>query len=447
MTITAKNPLNFKSGIRGKSVAKGVQGRDFSWALCGNVAYSMSQWALVMVLAKTGSAEHVGGYALGIAISSPLLTFANCQGRNLVASDIKGRYTFGDYLRFRLLSMGAAMAAVAFVAGWVGSSRSAIAVTCMLGLSQAFDWISETYFGLMQKHDRLYRAGQSLMIKGPLCLLLMTAAMYATRSLVWAAFALLLARGLVLVFFDARVATQLAGPPKAIWRPGTFSGIGRSALPLGVIAAIAAFNFNIPRYFIENYLSTRDLGIFSAIASLVGAGNLVMSALANSSFVAIARAVAKGDRREYRILSLRLLGTAGVLGLAGVAVSMLLGRELLVRLFHPEYAASAGVFTRLMMAGAIGYVISGQGYALTAARVLTPQIPILLSAAVSTALFCRWLVPLRGIEGAADAWLLSSMVTLTMSSLMLARVRPNASATPAIRMRRVVGQTPPYEAA
>jgi hypothetical protein len=55
--------------------------REFRWALSGNIIYSMCQWAFVFVLAKLGSPADVGAYALGLAVTSPILMFANFQGR------------------------------------------------------------------------------------------------------------------------------------------------------------------------------------------------------------------------------------------------------------------------------------------------------------------------------------------------------------------------------
>ena len=77
------------------------RGRSFTWSLSGNMVYSLCQWSFVVVLAKLGTLEDVGGYALGLAITSPLLIFANFQGRNLVASDVRDEYSFGEYLSFR----------------------------------------------------------------------------------------------------------------------------------------------------------------------------------------------------------------------------------------------------------------------------------------------------------------------------------------------------------
>jgi O-antigen/teichoic acid export membrane protein len=397
-------------------------GRSFTWALSGNVIYSLCQWAFLVVLAKLGTPEDVGWYALGLAITAPVLTFANFQGRNLVASDIHDKYSFGEYLTFRIFSLAIAIAAVLMIIVCTWNSWPAAAVIFLLGVSQAFDWTSETYFGLMQKYDRLDRVAQSLILKGPLCLLLLSAAMYVTRDLVWAVLTLALGRGFVLWFFDSKNATRMAGPARLTWNRAILARLLKTAFPLGVISALGAFIFNIPRYFIVADLSTRDLGIFSAIASLVGAGNLVMSALANCSFVAIAKASAIRDRRHYRSLSLRLFGAGAVLGGVGVLAASVAGDKILTLLFRPEYGGSTGVFIRLMLTGALGYIISGQGYAMTAGRNLMPQIPLLLSTAAIISLCSWWLVPARGLQGAAEAWLLGSLFQLAGGTLIMARM-------------------------
>jgi len=61
---------------------------DFTWVLAGNIVYSACQWAIVVALAKLGSPEQVGEYALGMAISAPIVLFASLQLRALLASDV-----------------------------------------------------------------------------------------------------------------------------------------------------------------------------------------------------------------------------------------------------------------------------------------------------------------------------------------------------------------------
>src|SRR5690242_4184441 len=91
--------------IVGCSRFKNYIGEEFRWALSGNIIYSLCQWAFVVVLAKLGSPADVGAYALGLAITSPILMFANFQGRNLIASDVLDEYSFSEHLSFRFFSL------------------------------------------------------------------------------------------------------------------------------------------------------------------------------------------------------------------------------------------------------------------------------------------------------------------------------------------------------
>jgi O-antigen/teichoic acid export membrane protein len=405
-------------------------GGDFTWALSGNVVYSFCQWAFVVVLAKLGTAEDVGAYALGLAITSPILMFANFQGRNLVASDIREEYAFGEYLSFRITSLGLALFFLCGLILLTQSSRQAGAIIFLVGLGQSFDYASETYFGLMQKRDRLDRVSQSLMLKGPLCLLLMSVAMFVTHSVLWTVAALTVGRGLILWKFDSPSAAIILGSCRLVWRYATQARLLVTALPLGIISGLNALNFNIPRYFIEGDLSKRDLGIFSAVSSLVGAGNLVMAALASCSIVGLAKAWGAHDIKKYRSLSLRLFGVGALLGGVGLLVALIAGDRILTLLFGPVYGGSARVFARIMLAGAFGYVASAQGCAMTAVRKLLPQIPLLLGTMVITALCSWWLVPMRGTEGAAEACVLGSLFQLIFGTVIMSRMSRDAATFP-----------------
>src|SRR3954469_7592651 len=75
---------------------------NFSWTFAGNVVYAGCQWGMLMVLAKLGSPERVGQFALGLAVTAPILMFSNLQLRAIQATDARREYRFGHYLALRL---------------------------------------------------------------------------------------------------------------------------------------------------------------------------------------------------------------------------------------------------------------------------------------------------------------------------------------------------------
>ena len=399
---------------------------DFAWVLSGNVLYSACQWGIVLVLAKLGSPAQVGEYALGMAVGAPILLFANLQLRVLLASDVRDQFTFGQYLSFRLVALGAAMLLIGAVAAWSQPDWSRGGVIILVGLAQSLEYLSDMYYGLMQRHERMDRISRSLMLKGPLSLAALCGAMFFTRTVAWAVIALALGRLFILMVWDARLdfarKAQAAFTSRLEWNSGHFGLLLRMSLPLGVIALLNSLNSNIPRYFVEAHGGNTELGIFSAIASLLSAGSLVVSAFGQAIFLPVAKACGDFDRGRYRAFVVQTVALGGILGGAATVVVSLLGREILAHIFRPEYGERADIFVRLMIAGTIMFIACGLGYVMTAARSLNPQIPLLLATAVATAAASAWWVPRHGLEGAANAAIASALVQLAGSGVVLLRI-------------------------
>ncbi len=82
---------------------------NFSWTLAGNVIYAGCQWGMLVILAKLGSPEMVGRFALGLAITAPVIMFTNLQLRSIQATDARGEYLFGNYFGLRLFATAIAL--------------------------------------------------------------------------------------------------------------------------------------------------------------------------------------------------------------------------------------------------------------------------------------------------------------------------------------------------
>jgi len=268
--------------------------------------------------------------------------------------------------------------------------------------------------------------------------------MYFTRTVAWAVVALALGRLFVLLIWDSRPGfakkAQAAFAAQLEWNSKPFLLLLRMSLPLGVIALLNSLNSNIPRYFVEAHCGRAELGIFSAIASLVSAGSLVVSAFGQAIFLPVAKACAAFDRARYRGFVVQAVALGAILGGSAIAVASLLGRDLLARIFRPEYGQRADIFVRLMIAGTIMFIACGMGYVMTAARSLNPQIPLLLATALTTTAASAWWIPRQGLQGAADAAIVAALVQLAGSGVVLLRIdrQLQEKAKPAAALRVAV---------
>ena len=125
----------------------------------------------------------------------------------------------------------------------------------------------------------------------------------------------------VLLTFDIRSAALLRGTYPAMmprWHPGRLRRLAILALPLGFVMMLVSLNTNVPRYFIEHYQGTRDLGIYAAITYLMVAGTTVVAALGQSASPRLAQYFADGRTASFCGLMWKLVGIGGALGALGV---------------------------------------------------------------------------------------------------------------------------------
>jgi O-antigen/teichoic acid export membrane protein len=411
-----------------RNVSSGLTLRaNFSWTFVGNAVNAGAWWAMTIVLAQLGSPEHVGQFALGLAVTAPIFTFATLRLRDVQATDIRQEYLFGDYFAMRLLTTVLALLAVVGLVALSGYEWEVALVILATAASKAIEAISDAFYGLFMQHERLDRIAKSMMIKGPLSLIGLGLGFSLTGSVFWGVIGLALARAVIMVGYDIRNATLSLNPatkligtlssrdfPRPRWNAAILTRLAWLTLPLGFVTMLISFNANIPRYFIEGHLGVHMLGLFAAITALQKAAPTVVQALGRSASPRLAKYHAAHNAVAFRKLTLRLIGVGTLLGIAGVLVALVAGRQLLTLIYGPEYALP-GLFVLVMIDAGLDYISTMLLFVITAARYLKVQLPLYLLTTGTVALACFLLVPFIGLEGAALASIIAELVRLAGS--------------------------------
>jgi O-antigen/teichoic acid export membrane protein len=408
---------------------------NIAWMLVGNVAYGFSQWALLVTLAKIGTIEMVGNFALALAVVLPILMFSSLSLRSLQITDHHGSYRFREYVSLRLLTL---VLSLLFILGFglvSGYSTPVLASTMLIAGAKALEYVSDLLYGVLQQKEDMSGIAISMALRAVLSVAALSIGVSLTRSLVWGASGLVLASGTVLVAYDIpktftnradqigrrlreglqhiRGLVSKGGGQRRLWK------LAVTGLPMGFVLMMVSLNINIPRYFIERHLGMAELGIFSAIATLMGAGGVVTNALGQAAAPRLAKYFVAHDRRGFSILLSAIVLASLGLGILGFAGALLFGRQGMALIYRPEYSTRQDVLVWLMGASGFFYLGSTLGYAVTAVRCFTPQLPLFAGAAAATAVGCIVLVPRFGLRGAAIAILLSSLVQCAGSARLL----------------------------
>jgi len=400
---------------------------NFLWMMLANGVYAACQWGMLIVLAKLGSPEIVGQFALATAIISPVIMVTNMQLRGVQATDAKKEYFLSDYLMLRVLSTTIAFGSILLILLCGHFNRAAIVVTIIFALAKAIESMSDVFYGFFQQNEKMGFMARSMIIKGILSVSVLGTVFYYSSSLPWALAGLFCAWLLVLMFYDIvngrRLMKAVEGaaarePLSAcMWdaflhRRRTLVRIAVLAFPLGIVMGIISLNTNIPRYAIEKFLGTHDLGIFSALAYTTVAVNMFVQALGQAVSPRLSRHFADKDIPGFNALLGKMIAVNLVIGIAGVLVIVAGGKWLLALIYTPEYAAYINLFIVLMISTALSGVASALGYAMTAARQFNWQVPLFSVVLISTFTLSFVLIPKLKLYGAAISLIASALIQI-----------------------------------
>jgi O-antigen/teichoic acid export membrane protein len=112
---------------------------------------------------------------------------------------------------------------------------------------------------------------------------------------------------------------------------------------------------------------------------------------------------ANGNTRGFNLLLAKSLAAGFLLGVTGILIASLFGKQILTILYSEEYAAHSDVLVWVILAGALGFIASLLGNGIAAKRqFLRLAVPYSGVGAVAV-IVSMMLIPAHGMRGAAWA--------------------------------------------
>lgn len=369
--------------------------KNFSWTLIGNIFYAASQWLILIMIAKMGTVEMVGQYALALAISTPIFLFLNMQLRSVLATDLEDQYSFNEYLSLRGISSIFCLIIIFILLLLSDYTLQTKIIIFIVSVSKFVESISDIFHGLNQKNERMDNTGLSLIVKGLLSVILFGCVFFFTEDFNLSLLGITLAWGAVLLLVDLPNGLSLLRKHSRNNKQNflnlirfriTFKVLKKIVLlasPLGIVGTLDTLTQNIPRYFIEFYISTEALGYYSSIVYLMIVGGTVVGALANSAQPKLASLYLK-DLNKYSELTTKLLLIGAVIGFTGLFISTLFGETLLRIIYSEQYSEYNTILILVMFCALFWYLASFLNSSLIAARMFKLLMPVYILTALAT---------------------------------------------------------------
>ena len=130
-------------------------------------------------------------------------------------------------------------------------------ILILLFLFKFFDVLSDVYYGILQKNDRLYIVGKSMFFKSFINMIIFFIAILLTKDLLIAVIVILINNFLFFYFYDRRSALRL-GEIEKNTNKEMFIKYFKSNLVICIVIFLSTYLVNCPKYLMEIFLREAD---------------------------------------------------------------------------------------------------------------------------------------------------------------------------------------------
>ncbi|QBQ06197.1 hypothetical protein E2C16_11210 [Sporosarcina pasteurii] len=388
------------------------------WNTTGSLTYALSQWLIIVVIAKIGTPEMVGEYSLALAITAPITMFLGGKLRLIYVTD-HSEFSFADYLNYKYLSSLLAILLIIIIVGFTSYNYSVVMIILLIGLFKIHQDISELLYGVFQKQLKMKFIGISKIIKALMMIVLFTITLYYSNSLILAVLSIVIVSLLILLIYDLKFAKRFVGIRFKI-NFITIKDILLLSLPLSIMTLLNSLATNVPRYIIEMRLDLSSLGYFSALLHLIFAGNILIDSLRQPIIPILVRNYRNKNRKNFIKIIAGVLLLCFIISFIGLITAYIFGETLLTIAYSADYAEFNDMFIIMILASGFIYGTLILDSGINAARKFKIQPFIGLLWLVSSIIISFYFITAYGLIGAALGLLIYSFFKfLTFLALLI----------------------------
>ena len=256
---------------------KTIEKRNMTWNMLGSFLYAFASMALTMAVVQIVGDKGGGIFTFAFTTFGQQMFMVSYFGiRPYQITDVENQYSFGDYLRLRIVTGAGALAiGIAYILiKSDGYTFEKAWVIFLMVCYKVIDGFADVYEAEFQRSGRLYLTGKSNTFRTLLSVGSFVSVLAVTKNLVTASAVAVAAQVLGVLLFDAAVIGRLDNIDWS-WKPARCRGLVKSCLLLFFSVFLDFYIFSAAKYAIEGNMNDTSMAVYGAIFMPTSVINLV----------------------------------------------------------------------------------------------------------------------------------------------------------------------------
>lgn len=284
------------------------QKRVFIWNSVGSAIYAISSFLLLIIVVRVCGVDEGGIFSIGYAIAQLMLTIGVFEATTYFATDAEDRFTYAQYLGFKLVTCGLMIVASVVYITSFGYDAHKTLVAYALCAYRLFEALSQYWFAAFQKENRLDIGGFSTTWRSVISILVFASALVLTKDIVLSMLLSSASEAVWICCYDIPRLRRIrrVGKPDFSLKP--LASLFAACFPLFISSFLAIYLGNVCKYAIDAVGTAEMQTIFNVLFMPSFVINLFVNFFIRPSLTHMAELWLKREVRAFMKTIVKLLG-------------------------------------------------------------------------------------------------------------------------------------------
>lgn len=392
--------------------------KNFIWNTIGVFTLSLTSFVYSLILVRLCDLSTTGIWSYAFAIACTSVTLASFGGRTYQVTDAKNQISSFTYISARYMTVLITFVLILCFVLIKDFSLNKALILIFLCLFKFCEELSDVYYGVLQKHEKLYIVGKSMFFKSLLNMILFLIGIYIFKNLLLSVVLIFINNFLFIYLYDRKKALKYE-KVKPEFNKNFYIKYFKDNLVICLFLFLSVYLVNCPKYVMETYLSNELQGIYNILVLPATAVSLIGSFIINPLLVSISKDFANNKIKNIKKVSNKIILVLLLFGLMGCIGGYLLGGPVLKLIYDFNIESYMFGFI-LIIIGCTFYTISTVLCSiLITTRKLVSQLIFNVILAIISYVLCVVLIKQYSILGGIYAYLLIMIIRFVIYFILI----------------------------
>ena len=382
--------------------------KNFIWNMVGATVNAVTSLFFLIIVTRINGENIAGIFTFGFSLACMFQVISNYAGRAYQVTNNDDSIMDSDFVYNRIAScllMLVSVGAYLLVKGYDSAKNTVILLFVVYRIIES---LTDVMYGVIQKHDELYKVGISLFLRGAVGTVVFFATDLLTADVILSIISLLPVSLLITVFHDYRNF-------KCFYKREKYNAqknIDLFKLGFFVFAFkfLTQFILNAPKYAIDDYATNEMQTVYGIISMPISFIILCSQFIIHPLLVKFAELIKTGEYKQLLKLSAKMGAVISAIGALGVIAAYFLG----IPIFELVYGINLKNYRLPLLVIIVGSTFFGISFMvsniLTAMRKTFAQMIFYVICSVLILFLSKYMVIKYGVLGGTLSFALTILI-------------------------------------